>query len=236
MTIPFRRPRTSHPRRTAKHGGAACRRAATGDPLSQRRAQRACRSSCEPRHTIPPDKYAGARIRRNSMNLPGWAAAHGVKFEPYWELGSNLFRVGLAAFSAAQSGLERELKHKPAGLRTNMFICLGAAMFTILSAELAGEFTRRSHARGGTDHPRHRVHRRRIDPAFPRIGAGHHDGGDLVCRRFSRHGRGRRTVPDCGARPILIMLSLIFWRAGNQVQPEADADACMRFLARMRTN
>jgi putative Mg2+ transporter-C (MgtC) family protein len=38
-------------------------------------------------------------------------------------------------------GLERELKHKPAGLRTNMFICFGSAMFTILSVELAGEFT-----------------------------------------------------------------------------------------------
>ena len=66
---------------------------------------------------------------------------HGVKLEPWWEIGSNLFRVGLAAFLGGAIGLERELKHKPAGLRTNMFICLGAAMFTILSAELAGEFT-----------------------------------------------------------------------------------------------
>jgi putative Mg2+ transporter-C (MgtC) family protein len=75
------------------------------------------------------------------MDFTGWATAHGVKFEPYWELGSNLFRVGLAAVLGGAIGLERELKHKPAGLRTNMFICLGAAMFTILSAELAGEFT-----------------------------------------------------------------------------------------------
>src|SRR5664280_2054530 len=74
------------------------------------------------------------------MNAIGWAAAHGFKFEPYWELGSNLFRVGLAALLGGAIGLERELKHKPAGLRTNMFICLGAAMFTVLSAELAGEF------------------------------------------------------------------------------------------------
>lgn len=75
------------------------------------------------------------------MNAIGWAAAHGLKIEPYWELGSNLFRVGLAAFLGGAIGLERELKHKPAGLRTNMFICLGAAMFTVLSAELAGEFS-----------------------------------------------------------------------------------------------
>ena len=35
-------------------------------------------------------------------------------------------------------GLERQLRHKPAGLRTNMFICFGAAMFTVLSRQLAG--------------------------------------------------------------------------------------------------
>ncbi len=34
-------------------------------------------------------------------------------------------------------GLEREFHHKPAGLRTNMFICLGSALFTILSAHVA---------------------------------------------------------------------------------------------------
>jgi len=37
-------------------------------------------------------------------------------------------------------GLERELHHKPAGLRTNMFICLGSTMFTTLSLEIAGKF------------------------------------------------------------------------------------------------
>src|SRR5262249_30321833 len=34
-------------------------------------------------------------------------------------------------------GLERELADKPAGLRTNMLICLGAALFTHLSVDLA---------------------------------------------------------------------------------------------------
>ncbi len=75
------------------------------------------------------------------MNPLSWAAAHGFKFEPWWEIGSNLFRIGLAAFLGGAIGLERELRHKPAGLRTNMFICLGAALFTVLSAELAGEFS-----------------------------------------------------------------------------------------------
>lgn len=34
-------------------------------------------------------------------------------------------------------GLERELRDKPAGFRTNILICLGAALFTLLSVKLA---------------------------------------------------------------------------------------------------
>jgi putative Mg2+ transporter-C (MgtC) family protein len=47
-------------------------------------------------------------------------------------------RLLLAAILGGVIGLEREFKHRPAGLRTNMFICFGAALFTILSARLAG--------------------------------------------------------------------------------------------------
>jgi len=63
---------------------------------------------------------------------------------PHMKLASlasaTVLRLTLAAFLGGVIGLERELKHKPAGLRTNMFICFGAAMFTILSNELAAEF------------------------------------------------------------------------------------------------
>jgi putative Mg2+ transporter-C (MgtC) family protein len=48
-----------------------------------------------------------------------------------------LLRLLLAALLGGIIGLERELKHRPAGLRTNMFICFGSAMFTLLSAELS---------------------------------------------------------------------------------------------------
>jgi putative Mg2+ transporter-C (MgtC) family protein len=57
----------------------------------------------------------------------------------------RLARIGLrlivAAFLGGVIGLEREMKRKPAGLRTNMFICFGSAMFTILSEELASQWT-----------------------------------------------------------------------------------------------
>jgi putative Mg2+ transporter-C (MgtC) family protein len=46
----------------------------------------------------------------------------------------------LAAFAAgAAVGLDRELHDKPAGLRTNILICVGAALFTIVSARMAGD-------------------------------------------------------------------------------------------------
>ena len=44
----------------------------------------------------------------------------------------------LAAVLGGIIGMEREFKRRPAGLRTNMFICFGSALFTILSLELAG--------------------------------------------------------------------------------------------------
>jgi putative Mg2+ transporter-C (MgtC) family protein len=46
-------------------------------------------------------------------------------------------RLLAAAGLGAALGLEREYHHKPAGLRTNILIALGSALFTIVSIELA---------------------------------------------------------------------------------------------------
>lgn len=46
----------------------------------------------------------------------------------------------LASALGGLVGLERELRGKPAGLRTNMFICAGSALFTILSETLAAKW------------------------------------------------------------------------------------------------
>lgn len=48
-------------------------------------------------------------------------------------LTSSMARLLLAASLGGIIGLERSIHHKAAGIRTNMFICMGAAMFTILS-------------------------------------------------------------------------------------------------------
>lgn len=43
-----------------------------------------------------------------------------------------------AVIAGAIIGLERETHDKPAGFRTNILICLGAALFTVVSARMAG--------------------------------------------------------------------------------------------------
>jgi putative Mg2+ transporter-C (MgtC) family protein len=49
-----------------------------------------------------------------------------------------LFRLILAAVLGGVVGLEREVSGKPAGLRTNILICVGATLLTELSVALAG--------------------------------------------------------------------------------------------------
>src|SRR5438105_4504451 len=49
-------------------------------------------------------------------------------------------RLTVAAVLGAIIGIERELRRRPAGIRTSCFVCLATALFTILSAELARLF------------------------------------------------------------------------------------------------
>lgn len=68
---------------------------------------------------------------RHFIDLLGGEMASGA-------VGNSLTRLITAAILGGIIGLEREFKHRAAGLRTNMFICFGAAMFTLLSQRLAG--------------------------------------------------------------------------------------------------
>ena len=48
-------------------------------------------------------------------------------------------RLLLAAGLGCAIGIDREYHHRPSGLRTNVLICFGSAMFTFLSAIIAGD-------------------------------------------------------------------------------------------------
>jgi putative Mg2+ transporter-C (MgtC) family protein len=58
----------------------------------------------------------------------------------------DVLSIVLATALGAAVGLERELSGKAAGLRTNVLICLGAAVFTIISKRMV-EGTNGSHVR-----------------------------------------------------------------------------------------
>jgi putative Mg2+ transporter-C (MgtC) family protein len=61
--------------------------------------------------------------------------------------GPIFLRIIFSAFLGGLIGLERAIHRKPAGLRTNMFICVGAAIFTLLSDELATKYGIGDHTR-----------------------------------------------------------------------------------------
>lgn len=44
-----------------------------------------------------------------------------------------VLRLFLATIFGSVVGLEREILHKPAGLRTHMLVCIGSALFTLIS-------------------------------------------------------------------------------------------------------
>jgi putative Mg2+ transporter-C (MgtC) family protein len=46
-----------------------------------------------------------------------------------------IIRLFIAVILGALVGIEREMTHRPAGLRTHMLVSLGAALFTITSVE-----------------------------------------------------------------------------------------------------
>jgi putative Mg2+ transporter-C (MgtC) family protein len=53
--------------------------------------------------------------------------------------GPSVKRLLTAAALGGVVGLEREWRHKDSGLRTNILICVGSALFTILSVVIAGD-------------------------------------------------------------------------------------------------
>jgi putative Mg2+ transporter-C (MgtC) family protein len=59
-------------------------------------------------------------------------------FEQVVVVNGAFSRLIVACLLGGLVGLEREIKRKASGVRTNMLICMGCAFFTLLSAVLAG--------------------------------------------------------------------------------------------------
>jgi putative Mg2+ transporter-C (MgtC) family protein len=78
------------------------------------------------------------------MDLTAWFAGETMGLGPL-----ELFlRLAIAAVFGALIGFDRELKNKPAGLRTHTLVSLAAALFTLITFELYHELMKGEGSRG----------------------------------------------------------------------------------------
>lgn len=68
--------------------------------------------------------------------MPSWDVAQWLE-QVAWLRPDLLLRLILAAVLGGVVGLEREVSGKPAGFRTNLLICVGAALLTDLSVSIS---------------------------------------------------------------------------------------------------
>lgn len=71
------------------------------------------------------------------MDIASWFSAESTSIAP-WEA---LLRMLIACAVGGVVGFDRELRNKPAGLRTHILISLAAAVFTLITFELHAEFS-----------------------------------------------------------------------------------------------
>ena len=97
----------------------------------------------------------------NPLSMVHWIQLFSQQLNSPQTIVATVVRLLLACVLGGMIGIERELKHKPAGLRTQMLICVGSAFFTILSDLFAQLW--------GGDHTRIAA---QIIPGIGFIGAG----------------------------------------------------------------
>jgi hypothetical protein len=137
----------------------------------------------------------------------------------------SLFRLALAAALGGLIGLEREASGKPAGFRTNLLICLGAALVTELSIAVAGTSrcpaaSVRSGPARGADRERRRLPRRRHHHPVAGQRRRPHHRGDALGRRGHRHGGGRRRLhPGTGGHGLVMLALMILGRFEDHLLP-----------------
>ncbi len=74
------------------------------------------------------------------MNVLDWLAGESTIIRPM----DALLRMLMAIVFGAMVGFDRELRNKPAGLRTHILISLAAAMFTLITFELHGQIAEKA--------------------------------------------------------------------------------------------
>ncbi|HEY6644041.1 MgtC/SapB family protein [Povalibacter sp.] len=81
------------------------------------------------------------------MNVLDWLAGESTIIKPL----DALLRLLVAVVFGGIVGFDRELRNKPAGLRTHILISLAAALFTLITFELHGEIIQQGGDRMAAD-------------------------------------------------------------------------------------
>jgi len=120
-------------------------RAAGGDPAGSARPLDMLFSNAKPADgAAAPSVSAPSRRWRAVAALAPFAALapHAMAVVPAWrgELVHDAVNLGLAMALGGLIGAEREMHDKSAGLRTNILIAMGAALFAMISAHFSHDF------------------------------------------------------------------------------------------------
>ena len=91
--------------------------------------------SCSPSNPTSPES-------RSRTETPTRLKRSGGGYCPAMNLGPNLVNLLVAAGLSGLIGFEREFNKRDAGLRTHIMVGMGAALFTIVGAELGVDRTR----------------------------------------------------------------------------------------------
>ena len=67
------------------------------------------------------------------------------------EVKEIIIRLGLALVFSAVIGLEREVKHRPAGLKTHVIVCLGATIIALIQQQITYEVLMSNNANLSSD-------------------------------------------------------------------------------------
>src|SRR5438309_1155393 len=132
-------PRLQAAARGQYHSGAgADARAARAPPRRPRARARdpARRRGARPRHR-PEDHPRSAHAHGPARRRGGMMRDFMQRMVEVLQL-EFLAQLGLAVLLGGAIGFERELGGKPAGLRTNILICVGSVLYTKLSMTMAG--------------------------------------------------------------------------------------------------
>lgn len=117
-----------------------------------------------------------------------------------------LMRIGVAVVIGAVIGIEREIKNRPAGMRTHVLVCVGAALVSLIESQTVADVVALGNASIGVSMGRITTS---VVSGVGFLGAGHDfherpkdirsdDGGVALVHGLHRFGGGFGLYPDGG--------------------------------------